>query len=63
MGVETLRAYEGKCAIADVGKPEYESFLRPHIRDLVQEDRGSAVTVGRMEKGPLPEVLEGSHLA
>jgi hypothetical protein len=29
--------YEGKCVIADVGKPEYESWLRPRIRHLVQD--------------------------
>ena len=28
---------EGKCMGADVGKPEYESYLRPRIRHLVQE--------------------------
>lgn len=27
----------GKCVAADVGKPEYESFLRSRIRNLVQE--------------------------
>ena len=27
----------GKCAAADVGKPEYESFLRSRIRKLVQD--------------------------
>ncbi|MGC1300072.1 MAG: TIM-barrel domain-containing protein [Alloacidobacterium sp.] len=29
--------YQGKCVIADVGKPEYEAFLRPRIRHLVQD--------------------------
>ena len=29
--------YEGKCVTADVGKPEYEAWLRPRIRHLVQE--------------------------
>jgi hypothetical protein len=29
--------YQGKCAIADVGKPEYEAWLRPRIRHLVQD--------------------------
>jgi glycosyl hydrolase family 31 len=29
--------YEGKCVIADVGKPEYEEFLRPRLRHLVQD--------------------------
>jgi len=28
---------EGKCVIADVGKPEYESYLRPRIRHLVED--------------------------
>lgn len=28
---------EGKCMGADVGKPEYESYLRPRIRQLVEE--------------------------
>ena len=28
---------EGKCMGADVGKPEYESYLRPRIRHLVEE--------------------------
>jgi hypothetical protein len=28
---------QGKCVIADVGKPEYESYLRPRIRHLVQD--------------------------
>jgi hypothetical protein len=28
---------QGKCVIADVGSPEYESYLRPRIRRLVQE--------------------------
>jgi len=28
---------EGKCVIADVGKPEYEAYLRPRIRHLVEE--------------------------
>lgn len=27
----------GKCVIADVGKPEYESYLRPRIRHLVED--------------------------
>jgi hypothetical protein len=30
-------SYQGKCVIADVGKPEYESWLRPRIRRLVQD--------------------------
>ena len=29
--------YQGKCVIADVGKPEYEAWLRPRIRHLVQD--------------------------
>jgi len=29
--------YQGKCVIADVGKPEYESWLRPRIRHLVED--------------------------
>ena len=29
--------YQGKCVIADVGKPEYEAYLRPRIRHLVQD--------------------------
>jgi hypothetical protein len=28
---------EGKCRGADVGKPEYEAYLRPRIRHLVQD--------------------------
>jgi hypothetical protein len=28
---------QGKCVIADVGKPEYEAYLRPRIRHLVAE--------------------------
>jgi hypothetical protein len=28
---------EGKCEGADVGKPEYEAFLRPRIRHLVED--------------------------
>ena len=28
---------QGKCMGADVGKPEYESYLRPRIRHLVEE--------------------------
>jgi hypothetical protein len=28
---------KGECVIADVGKPEYESYLRPRIRHLVQD--------------------------
>ena len=28
--------YQGKCVIADVGKPEYETYLRARIRHLVQ---------------------------
>lgn len=28
---------EGKCVGADVGKPEYESYLRPRIRHLVED--------------------------
>jgi hypothetical protein len=30
-------SYQGKCVIADVGKPEYETFLRARIRHLVQD--------------------------
>ena len=29
--------YQGKCVIADVGKPEYEAWLRPRVRHLVQD--------------------------
>jgi len=29
--------YQGECVIADVGKPEYEAWLRPRIRYLVQD--------------------------
>ena len=29
--------YGGKCVIADVGKPEYEAYLRPRIRHLVED--------------------------
>ena len=29
--------YQGKCVIADVGKPEYEAWLRPRIRHLVED--------------------------
>ena len=29
--------YEGKCRIADVGKPEYESYLRSKIQHLVKD--------------------------
>ena len=29
--------FEGKCVGADVGKPEYESYLRPRIRHLVED--------------------------
>jgi hypothetical protein len=29
--------YQGKCVIADVGKPEYEAWLRPRIRHLIQD--------------------------
>lgn len=29
--------YQGKCVIADVGKPGYEAFLRPRIRHLVED--------------------------
>jgi Glycosyl hydrolases family 31 len=29
--------FEGKCVIADAGKPEYEAWLRPRIRHLVQD--------------------------
>jgi hypothetical protein len=29
--------YQGKCVIADVGKPEYEAWLRPRLRHLVQD--------------------------
>jgi hypothetical protein len=29
--------YQGKCVIADVGNPAYESYLRPRIRHLVQD--------------------------
>jgi hypothetical protein len=29
--------YEGRCMIADVGKPEYEAWLRPRIRHLVED--------------------------
>jgi len=29
--------YQGKCVLADVGKPEYEAWLRPRIRHLVQD--------------------------
>lgn len=28
---------EGRCVTADVGSPEYESYLRPRIRHLIQE--------------------------
>lgn len=28
---------QGKCLIADVGKPEYESYLRPRIHHLVED--------------------------
>ncbi len=28
---------QGKCVIADVGKPEYESYLRPRIRHLIED--------------------------
>jgi hypothetical protein len=28
---------QGKCVIADVGKPEYEAYLRPRIQHLVSE--------------------------
>jgi hypothetical protein len=27
----------GKCVVADVGKPEYEAYLRPRIRHLVED--------------------------
>lgn len=29
--------YQGKCMIADVGKPEYEAYLRPRIQHLVKD--------------------------
>ncbi|MGA7318324.1 MAG: TIM-barrel domain-containing protein [Silvibacterium sp.] len=29
--------YQAKCVIADVGKPEYEAWLRPRIRHLVDD--------------------------
>ena len=29
--------YQGKCVIADVGKPEYEAWLRARVRHLVQD--------------------------
>jgi len=29
--------YQGKCVIAAVGRPEYEAWLRPRIRHLVQD--------------------------
>ncbi len=29
--------YQGKCVTADVGKPEYENYLRPRIQHLVQD--------------------------
>ncbi len=29
--------YQTKCVIADVGKPEYETWLRPRIRHLVED--------------------------
>jgi hypothetical protein len=29
--------YQNKCVIADVGNPEYEAWLRPRIRHLVQD--------------------------
>lgn len=29
--------YQGKCVSADVGKPEYEDWLRPRIRHLVED--------------------------
>ena len=30
-------AYQGKCVIADVGNPDYEAWLRPRIRHLVED--------------------------
>jgi hypothetical protein len=30
-------SYQGKCVMADVGKPEYEAWLRPRVRHLVQD--------------------------